>query len=71
MRSSSLSIEAATSSDLTKCSLFLIALAENSDTLKALRDIVSAAEARMAVALANVEGDSGPDTGGDETKAAA
>jgi hypothetical protein len=58
------------SGDYDRWGSFLIALAEASDTLKALQDIVSTAEARMSIALANVENNPGPDTGRDETEAA-
>lgn len=36
----------------------LMALADAADTLKGLREIVTAAELRLAIALANVEGNS-------------
>ena len=49
---------------------FLMALAHAGDDLKALQNIVMSAEMRLAVALANVEGDPGPDGGGEEAAAA-
>jgi hypothetical protein len=44
------------SSDYGRWSPFLPALADAADGLQALRDIVGSAEARMAVALANITG---------------
>jgi hypothetical protein len=44
------------SSDFDRWGPFLPALADAADGLKALQDIVGAAEARMAVALANITG---------------
>jgi hypothetical protein len=45
------------SADWHQWASFLSALADTIDSLKALQEIVGAAEARMAVALANIEGD--------------
>ena len=44
------------SSDCERWGPFLATLADAVDALKALQDIVSAAEARMAIALATIEG---------------
>jgi hypothetical protein len=51
-----LELIAKVSSDPDRWSVFLTALADAVDALEALKDTVCAAEARAAIALANIEG---------------
>jgi hypothetical protein len=51
-----LELIAKVSADPARLSAFLTGIADAVDALEALKDIVSVAEARMVIALANIEG---------------